>query len=148
MRFYQQGELEGDKIHLPITLRVAANEPTDPVSLSFFQKLLGLTRENVFHDGSWSPLEVAAEGYTSPAGLIVYEWKSRTAWKIIAVNLTAGASQGRVRLGDRVSATQQYIFYDQLNEVRYDRAGDELHNVGLFVRLEGFQAHIFSITPA
>lgn len=148
MRFYQQGELEGAKIHLPIALCVAADEPTDPRSLSFFQKLLGLTREDVFHDGNWSPLEVASEGYTSPAGLIVYEWRAKAAWKIIAVNLTAGASQGRVQLGDRVSATQQYIFYDQLNELRYDRAGDELHNLGLFVRLEGFQAHIFSITPA
>jgi hypothetical protein len=62
------------------------------------------------------------------------------------VNLAAGASQGRVQLGDRVSQAQQYIFYDELNEVRYDRTGDELHNVGLFVRLEGFQAHIFNIT--
>jgi hypothetical protein len=148
MRFYQQGELEGCKIRLPITLRVAAVEPPDPYSVAFFRKILALTREDVFHDGNWSPLEVAAEGYTSPAGLLVYAWRSKDAWKIIAVNLAAGASQGRVRLGDRVSPAQQYIFYDELNEVRYDRSGDELHGVGLFVRLEGFQAHIFNITPA
>jgi hypothetical protein len=66
----------------------------------------------------------------------------------ITVNLAAGASQGRVHLGERVSPAQQYVFNDELNNVRYDRAGDELHNVGLFVRLEGFQAHIFSVTPA
>jgi glycosidase len=148
MRFYQQGEIEGSRIRLPITLRVAADEPPDPFSITFFRKILSLTREDIFHDGNWSPLEVAAEGYTSPAGLLVYEWRSNKAWKIIAVNLAAGASQGRVRLGDRVSRAQQYIFYDELNEVRYDRTGDELHNVGLFVRLEGFQAHIFNITPA
>jgi glycosidase len=148
MHFYQQGELEGCKIHLPITLRVAADEQPDAFSIAFFQKILSLTREDVFHNGNWSPLEVAAEGYTSPAGLLVYEWRSKKAWKIIAVNLAAGASQGRVRLGDRIDLAQQYVFYDKLNEVRYDRAGEELHNVGLFVRLEGFQAHIFSITPA
>ena len=91
---------------------------------------------------------MAAEGYTSPAGLLVYEWRSNKAWKIIAVNLAAGASQGRVRLENRVSPAQQYVFYDELNEIRYDRTGDELHNAGLFVRLEGFQAHIFNITPA
>jgi Alpha amylase, catalytic domain len=148
MRFYQQGELEGCKIRLPITLRVAAGEPSDPYSVAFFRKILSLTREDVFHDGNWSALEVTAEGYTSPAGLLVYEWRSKKAWKIVAVNLAAGASQGRVLLGDRVSPAQQYVFYDELNDVRYDRAGDELHNVGLFVRLEGFQAHIFNITPA
>jgi glycosidase len=148
MRFYQQGEIEGYKIRLPIQLRRAAVEPPDPYSVAFFRKILSLTREDIFHDGSWSPLEVAAEGYTSPAGLLVYEWRSNKAWKIIAVNLAAGASQGRVRLGDRVSPAQQYVFYDELNEVRYDRTGDELYNVGLFVRLEGFQAHLFGITPA
>jgi hypothetical protein len=148
MRFYQQGELEGCKIRLPVTLRVAADEPSDPYSIAFFRKILSLTREDVFHDGNWSALEVAAEGYTSPAGLLVYEWRSKKAWKIVAVNLAAGASQGRVRLGDRVSQAQEYILYDELNDVRYDRAGGELHDVGLFVRLEGFQAHIFSITPA
>ena len=148
MRFYQQGELEGCKIRLPITLRVAAVEPPDPYSVAFFRKILALTREDVFHDGNWNPLEVVAEGYTSPAGLLVYEWRLKDDWKIIAVNLAAGASQGRVRLGDRVSSALQYIFYDELNEVRYDRTGDELHGVGLFVRLEGFQAHIFNITPA
>ncbi len=148
MRFYHQGELEGRKTRLPITLRVAADEPPDPYSIAFFQKLLSLTREDVFHAGKWNTLDVAAEGYTSPAGLLVYEWRSDKAWKLIAVNLAAGASQGRVHLGDRVSPAQQYIFYDELNNVRYDRTGGELHDVGLFLRLEGFQAHIFSITSA
>ena len=148
MRFYHQGELEGLRIHLPITLRLAAPEPPDAFSSAFFQKILGITREEVFHLGQWNPLDVGAEGYASPAGLLVYEWRSEKAWKIIAVNLAAGASQGRVHLGDRVTPTQQYVFFDQLNEVRYDRSGEELHNLGLFVRLEGFRAHIFDITPA
>ena len=148
MRFYQQGEIEGNRIRLPITLAVAAPEPIDPYSKAFFQKILSLTRENVFHDGKWNMLDVSAEGYTSPLGLIVYEWRSKQACKVIAVNLAPGASQGRVRLADTVSKTQQYIFYDQLNEVRHDRSGEELHDLGLFVRLEGFQAHIFDVTPA
>ena len=148
MRFYHQGELEGRKIRLPITLRVAGDEPPDPFSMAFFQKILRLSRDDVFHDGTWNMLEVAAEGYTSPAGLLVYEWRSEKAWKIIAANMAAGASQGRVRLGDRVSPAQQYIFFDELNDVRYERSGQELRDVGLFVRLEGFQAHVFSITLA
>ncbi len=148
MRFYQQGEIEGSRIRLPITLRVPADEPIDLYSSAFFQKILALTRENVFHDGKWNMLDVTAEGYSSPAGLLVYEWHSEEAWKIIAVNLVAGASQGRVPLAGRVSATQQFIFDDQLNEVRYDRSGEELHDLGLFIRLEGFQAHIFDVTPA
>ena len=58
------------------------------------------------------------------------------------------ASQGRVRLGNRVSPTQQYVFHDVLNEHRYLREGQELSTIGLFVRLEAHQAHLFDVTPS
>jgi hypothetical protein len=148
MRFYHQGELEGRRIHLPIKLRIAADEPPDPISKNFFQKILQITRQDVFHEGKWNLLDVAPEGDAPTDALLVYEWRSPKAWKIIAVNLAAYASQGRVHLADRVSPTQNYIFNDELNNVRYDRNGAELHNIGLFIRRDPFQAHLFDITPA
>jgi len=148
MRFYHQGELEGRRIHLPITLRIAADEPPDPISTNFFRKILQITRQNVFHEGKWNLLDVAPEGDAPPDALLVYEWRSPKAWKIIAVNLAAYTSQGRVHLADRVSPAQNYTFNDELNNVRYDRSGQELHNLGLFVRRDAFQAHLFDITPA
>jgi Alpha amylase, catalytic domain len=148
MRFYHQGELEGRRIHLPITLRIAADEPPDPISKNFFQKILQITRQDVFHEGKWSLLDVAPEGDAPTDALLVYEWRSAKAWKIIAVNLAAYTSQGRVHLAGRVSPAQNYIFNDELNNVRYDRTGQELHNIGLFIRRDPFQAHLFDITPA
>jgi hypothetical protein len=148
MRFYHQGELEGRRIRLPITLRIAAPEPPDPVSEAFFRKVLQITQQEVFHEGAWKLLELAPEGDAAPDGLIVYEWRSANAWKIIAANLTGSAAQGRLRLGDRVSASWQYIFYDELDGVKYPRSGEELYNWGLFIRREGFQAHVFDVRAA
>jgi hypothetical protein len=148
VRFYHQGELEGRRIHMPITLRIAADEPPDPVSTNFFRKILQITRQDVFHEGKWNLLDVAPEGDAPTDALLVYEWRSPNGWKIIAVNLAAYTSQGRVRLADRVSPSQNYIFNDELNNVRYDRTGEELHNLGLFVRRDAFQAHLFDITIA
>ena len=148
MRFYHQGELEGRRIHLPITLRIAADEPYDPASTNFFRKILQITRQDVFHEGKWNLLDVVPEGDAPTDALLVYEWRSPNAWKIIAVNLAAYTSQGRVPLAGRVSPSQNYIFNDELNNVRYDRSGEELHNIGLFVRRDPFQAHLFDITPA
>jgi len=148
MRFYHQGELEGLRNHLPITLRRAAEEPPDPLSKAFYQKILHLTSDDTFHSGEWRLLEVGPEGEGSFTNLIAYEWRSERAWKVIAVNLAGQASQGRVRLANRVSARQQYVFDDVLNEVRYLRTGDELSTVGLFVRLDPYQAHFFDVTPA
>jgi hypothetical protein len=148
IRFYHQGELEGRKIRQPITLRTSADEPPDPISTNFFQKILQITRQDVFHEGKWDLLDVAPEGDAPPDALVVYEWRSPKAWKIIAVNLAAYTSQGRVHLGDRVSPTQNYIFNDELKNVRYDRTGQELHEIGLFVRRDPFEAHLFDITLA
>jgi len=148
LRFYHQGELEGLKNRTPIFLRMVADEPPDPVSTAFFQKILRITNDDVLHDGKWSVLEIAPEGDSSSWNLIAYEWKSAKAWKVIVVNLAGNPSQGRLRLGDRVLAKREYLFNDELNEARYRRAGEELHDAGLFVRLEAYQAHVFTVAPA
>jgi hypothetical protein len=148
MRFYYQGELEGRKIRLPIMLRKAKDEAPDPISRAFFQRILQITKEEVFHSGRWSLLPVVPEGDDSSWNLAVYEWRSEKAWKIVVVNVAGAASQGRVKLGDRASGSIEYDFYDQLNDVHYARNGEELRSIGLFVRRDAFGAHLFDITPA
>jgi hypothetical protein len=118
------------------------------VSTKFFQQILQITNEEVFHTGAWRTLQVNAEGDTSPDGLIAYEWRSDKAWKIIVVNLSEGTSQGRIPLATSMPAGGQYNFFDQVNDVTYLRSGDEVHNIGLFVRRDKFQAHLFDITAA
>jgi hypothetical protein len=148
MRFYHQGELEGAEISLPITLRIGAETPADPASAAFFARLLRITKDNAFHIGDWSLLSVTPEGDESACNLIVYEWRSENAWKIISINLAGSASQGRVHLSDRPLNAKAYVFYDELNDVRYVRSTDELRSPGLFVRREGFEAHLFNVSPA
>jgi Alpha amylase, catalytic domain len=147
MRFYDHGELEGRKIHLPIQLRTAAPEQPDPASMAFFDKILRATNEDVFHAGKWRVLGVTPEGDPGYENLVAFEWQLGKVCKLIVVNLSSNATQGRVPLGDRASASGQYVFYDQLNDARYLRGGEELSRVGLFVRLEPFHAHLFDITP-
>jgi hypothetical protein len=91
-------------------------------------------------------LTVTPEGDAPSDGLVAYEWRSENSWKVIAINLTGQPSQGRVRFGGSLPA-KEYIFYDELNDVRYPRAGDDVRAAGLFVRREAFQAHIFDVSP-
>jgi hypothetical protein len=146
MRFYYQGELEGRRITMPITLRVAADEPVDPVSEKFFELLLKITNEEVFHTGAFRVLQVNAEGDAPPYGLIAYEWRSDSAWKMIVVNLADGTCQGRIPLAGAVDSAAQYTFWDQVNDVKYLRSAEELQGIGLFVRRDRFEAHLFDIT--
>ncbi|HTU34607.1 MAG TPA: alpha-amylase family glycosyl hydrolase [Candidatus Acidoferrum sp.] len=147
MRFYHHGELEGRKIQLPIQLRRPTPEEPDPAIVAFFSKILHVTNEDVFHQGTWNLLPLSAVGDGTSENLIAYEWRLGTAWKVIVANLSGGASQGRIPLGDRVDASKQYLFDDQLNDVQYQRNGQELHGPGLFVRRDGFGAHVFDVRP-
>jgi hypothetical protein len=148
MRFYYQRELEGGTSRLPITLRIAAEERPDPFTAAFFETILRVTNEEVFHQGRWSLLPVAPESDATSENLVAYEWRSDQSWIVIAVNLAAKTSQGRVHLGSRVSPAEDYVFYDKLDGIHYRRDGKELHDLGLFVRLGEFQAHLFDVTPA
>ena len=148
MRFYHQGELDGRKIQLPITLRVAADEPPDPATAAFFDKILQVTKDEVFHQGKWSLLAVTRDNEPISENLIAYEWRSAKSWKVIVVNLTAETAQGRVQFGDRILPDKSYVLCDELNEERYPRSGKELHDLGLFVRRDKFGAHLFDVMPA
>ena len=53
LRFYQQGQLEGRRIHFPIALGHAAPEPIDPAVEAIYRQLLQISNENVFHAGAW-----------------------------------------------------------------------------------------------
>ena len=148
MRFYYQGELEGCEPHLPITLRAPANAPPDEFCQLFYNQILNISKDDAFHHGQWRLLAISPERDATAANIVTYEWRSEKSWKVAAVNLAADASQGRIQFGDSFLADRDYIFYDQLHDVRYPRKGAELHGVGLFVRLEGYQAHLFDVTLA
>jgi glycosidase len=146
MRLYHQGELQGYRIRTPISLRIGADEPPDPVVAAFFEKILAITKEEVFHKGTWSLLRVTREGDASYTNLVVFEWRWKTSWKLIAANLAGYASQGRVQFGDRLLRAKEYVFYDELHGERYVRSSDELRDLGLFVRREASDAHLFDIS--
>ena len=149
MRFYEESEIEGAKIHLPVALRRAVEEPANPASVAIFEKILGVTNEDVFHKGTWRLLPVASEGDDSSGSLVAYEWRLENSWKVIVVNLTGAAAQGRISFADRPPAAQearQYVFRDELDGTSYPRDGDEIRRVGLFVRREAYQAHLLDVS--
>ncbi|HEX4074069.1 MAG TPA: alpha-amylase family glycosyl hydrolase [Candidatus Acidoferrales bacterium] len=151
MRFYQESEIEGAKIRLPVALRRVVEEPANPVTAAIFEKILHATKQDVFHRGVWRLLPISAEGDASNGNLVAYEWRLENMWKLIVVNLTGAAAQGRISFADHPPAAQQvqqYVFHDELDGASYPRNGEEVRRVGIFVRREAFQAHLFDVSAA
>jgi len=147
MRFYEQGEELGIKLHTPIELRRVAEQPVDPVRKEFFAKLLAATKEDVFHTGDWTMVAVTPDNDATAGNLFVYQWRSEKAWILIVVNLSAAPAQGFVRLDGSISPARDYDFADRLDDVKYVRKGAEIAKEGLFVRRDAYQAHLFDVTP-
>ncbi len=145
MRFYHQGQFEGRRRRLPVQLAHGAVEAPDPAVRAFYEKLLRMTNEEVFHGGEWRLLEVAPAG-EGHENLIAYQWRSKKALKLVVVNLGGSAAQGVVSLGDGAEASRDYNLFDQLNDANYERPGAELASPGLFVRLEAYRAHLFDVS--
>jgi glycosidase len=147
MRFYHHGQLDGRKIHLPIPLTVAAPETPDADTRAFYERILELSNDPVFHSGQWKLLDVSSAGDDTSRNLLAYQWLSTNARKIVVTNLADGVSQGRVHILDAISSALQYTFLDQLHDVPYARSGAEICASGLYIRLDPFRAHLFSLTP-
>jgi hypothetical protein len=148
MRFYQQGEELGLKIRTPIELRIVAEEPPDPLRQSFFAKLLAATRANAFHDGAWSLIQITGDNEQTAGNLFAWQWRSQDSWKLIVVNLSDVTSQGRVHLNGNIDPARDYNLTDAIGDPRYLRHGAEIQEIGLFVRLDSYRAHIFDVAPA
>jgi hypothetical protein len=148
MRFYHQGQLEGKKIRLPIPLGFAADEPPDLATKDFYDRILALTREDVFHSVRWRLRQASPAGDNTFENLIVYEWQLEKTWKLIIANVSGATAQARIHLGDAISTTSDYIFFDALHNLGYRRKGSEIHDSGLYVRLDPWRAHLFDISPA
>ncbi len=147
MRFYFHGQIDGRKIHQPIELARAADEPVDPAVRDLYGRLLQLSEEDVFHTGHWKLLETTPAGDGSHESLVVYQWQSDEAWELVAANPGWGAAQGHVALGGSVDPAAAYVLNDRLNDMEYPRPGSELAE-GLFIRLEPGRAHVFDIRRA
>ncbi len=146
MRLFHHGQLEGRLQHPPVHLGKPAKESPDFNVRGLYQKLLRQTREDVFHQGTWRLLPVGPEGDGSYEALIAYEWRLGKAWRVVAVNLSGHTAHGRLALSESVKPSGAYRLTDELNGQAYDREGEELAGKGLYVRLEPYCAHLFTVT--
>ena len=148
LRFYHDGQFEGRRIHAPVQLGRVAPETPDPLIEQFYRRLLKLASDEAFHRGDWKLLEIQPEHPDDPSSqnLIAWQWKLGADLRLVVVNLGATVAQGRVICRDAGAA--EVLLSDDLNSRTYERSGAEMADPGLYVRLQGFGAHVFSITAS
>ena len=146
LRFFHQGQFEGLSVHLPMPLNAARVEAADTALVAQYAQLLGLVDDAVFHEGQWKLLDVTPNSDASHGALLCWRWQHRDAYRLVVVNLGSQQAQGRVWIAHDLAPGPHVDLIDRLDGQAYRRGRDDLAANGLYLRLDGNRAHIFSVT--
>lgn len=145
MRFYHEGQFEGKAVRLPVQLGTEPNEKTKQCIKKFYDKLLHITKEDVFKYGEWYILDVLP-GWSSDNtynNIMAWLWKFRNEKRLVVVNYSDKTGFCRIKLDVR-GYPESFKVSDLLNDKIYHRYAEEVFHHGLFIELQKYKSHIFS----
>ena len=146
MKLYYEGQFEGKKIKLPLQLGREPYEKVSETKRAFYNKLLDITKEEIFVKGEWSQLEILPVNNKNETfnNFFAWQWKLKNNLRIVVINYSDFTSQCRLKF--QIDASPEtIILFDLLNEQKYIRKTDEITNLGLFIELKSYKSHIFSL---
>jgi hypothetical protein len=147
LRFFHQGQLEGRLKKISPHLVRAPHEPLNTDLQEFYTSLLSVLKRPLVREGAWSLLSnvPAWEGNNTWDSFLAFSWQAGEERLVIVVNYAPHASQCYLNLQFRDLYQVQWRLTDLLNGVSYDRDGDDLHFVGLYLDMLPWQYHVFEM---
>ena len=146
LKFYYDGQFEGKKIKVPVQLGREPKEKVLNYMKKFYDKILGITKHDIFVQGEWTQLVPLPAGNNNESfnNFFAWIWKNNIEARVIVVNYSDNESQCRIKF-DLQSKHDKIVLLDLLNDMKYDRYLSEINSVGLFIDLKAYNSHIFSI---
>jgi len=147
-KLYHEGQFEGRKVKLPVFLQRRPEEPVDSDLYGFVLRLLSAIHHPIFKTGSWQLCESFGwPDNDSYQNLLAWCWYDADDRFLIAVNYSAQAAQGQVRLHYSELTGKNWRLNDLLSENTFERNGDDIDTNGLYVALGPWQYHLLRFFP-
>jgi hypothetical protein len=163
LKLIHDGQIEGRQKRLPVQLRRAPEEASQPGIIAYHEKLFSFLRHPLFFEGEWEQREIKPSGsldFTYQFLVAQAWWGHATAGRrsntgrlrhavglLIIANLSEHDAYARLPLPKALFGRRRWRFTDHADGADYIREGKELTGQGLFVSLKGGQTHLFEITP-
>jgi hypothetical protein len=122
-------------------------EPVDDGLVAFYRQLLGALGSCAFRDGQWQLCERTGwPDNPTWRDILAWCWDAGGERYLIVVNLSDRPAQARVQVpwDDLRGRTWQLV--DALSGEGFERSGDEMRGVGLFVALAPWFAHFLRLS--
>jgi glycosidase len=147
IRMFFRGQRQGKKERVPIQLVSEVRDEGDADVVRFYNKLLGICRQDTFHTGTFSLLPVmeAWTGSPSHQNIMAWRWQHNEDLKVVAVNYSSHDSQARLKLPELPAGIPSVRSLDRLTDVTYQSSTEEVNRLGLYIALGPWQSHILEI---
>ena len=148
LRFFHQGQFEGRTKRISPHLARGPEEPVNRRLAHFYDRLLAVLRPAVVRDGRWQLLTCrpAWDGNWTWDCFIVYGWLGKNGEKrLVAVNYSNHQSQCSVALPWPDIAGRAWQLQDLMNDVHFERNGNELAEPGLYLDMPAWAYHVFDM---
>jgi len=147
LRFFFDGQLEGKRVRVPVHLRRGPREEPDPRVLEIYDLLLPIINSPAGKGGSWQLLRCspAWNGNATHANFTAYHIAHDSGDLLVTVNYASYQGQCFVQIPQALPHTGTAHLKDLLSDAEYDRDARDLSTKGLYLDVEGFRAHVFSL---
>jgi hypothetical protein len=140
-----EGEADGRRVRIPVTLGRRPAEPLDLELRAFVARLLAAVAGGM-RRGAWALAPIWGwPDNPSAERLLAWTWRATERRHVVVVNLGADRADGRVQLGWPDLAGQTIVLDDLLSGQRFEHAGDQLVADGLYVALAGHGVHLLAL---
>ncbi len=149
MLLVRDGQMQGAREQAPVQFRREPDEPTDATLHEYYCRLLRATDDEAFRLGQAVRLEPTSAwpGNTTHEGILARLWVGQHRQLRLAVaNMSAEPAQAYIPLALPEFAGKTVRLEDQLDDVVYDRPGDDVLSRGLYVDLPAYGGHLFRVT--
>jgi glycosidase len=147
LRFFHQGQFEGHKTRISPHLVRGPVEPMDDTVRRFYERLLAVMSSNVIRDGNWRQLDIvqAWDGNWTSDDFLAFAWQRGSERRLVAVNYAGNQGQCYVRWPFADLSGGGVRLKDLMSGPCYERRGDDLARVGLYVDRPSWGYHVFEV---
>ncbi len=147
MRFFHHGQLEGYRTRVPVHLRRGPDEGFEPYVAEIYSQLLPIVNSPAGKSGSWHLLRCAPAWESNPTNtnFLAYYIAHESRDLLVAVNYGNYRGQCFVQLPQALPQKGTAHLTDLLSAAEYVRDARDLSTRGLYLDVEGFTSHIFSL---
>jgi len=144
-KLLHEGQFDGKRIRLPVQLGRRPDEADDPDLRAFYRILLRAIRGPAFQEGEWFLCQRTGwPDNSSCMNLVAWSWRKGGERHLIVVNLSDFRSQARVHLPWDDLAARSWRLTDALSAAVFERDGDEMVELGLYVDVEAWGYHFLT----